>query len=446
GTAGDGAADAGPAAPGAGGAGDPYYPDDGNGGYDVQHYDVTIDYDPDRQRLDGDATITARATQSLSRFNLDLFALRAAEAWVDDAPAGVAREGRHELVITPATPIAEGATFRVRVRYDGQPGLFEESGLGAGGWYANETGGAVAAGEPHSATTWYPANDTPRDKATFALTATVPEGWTVISNGTDEPVSTRDGRSTFRWRLDEPVATYLTTVAIDRFTVRRSTLRDGTPVIDAYAPGAEDARADQERLPEIIEFLEEKFGPYPFDSAGGIFLSASIGYALELQTRPVYSPDPGVEIIVHENAHQWFGNSVTVSSWADICLNECFASYAQWLWNEHEGENLDERYRDLVGRVDLAVPLYDMGAGNEFRGVYGKGPLALHALRRTIGDEAFDRVLREWPERHRDGNASWPQFEAFVTEVAGRDLRGFFDAWFHGTERPADEYLHPGGL
>jgi aminopeptidase N len=428
--------------PGAAGAGDPYYPEDGNGGYDVTGYDVSIVYDPDSTHLDGDTTITATATQSLSRLNLDLFALSASAVEVDGQPATFTRESRHELVITPAAVIAQGATFTVRVRYGGEPQLFEESGLGAGGWYANDSGAAIAAGEPHSATAWYPANDTPRDKATFALTARVPDGWTVISNGVDQPADSSAGWTTFRWRLDEPVATYLTTVAIDRFTVDRSQLADGTPVIDAYAPGAEDSRTHGRRLPEVIEVLSESFGPYPFDSAGGIFLGTSIGYALELQTRSVYSPDPGIDVIVHENAHQWFGDAVTLRSWADICLNECFASYASWLWREAtEGVDLDPYYESQLERTDFGRRLYDMGAGNEFRGVYSKGPVAVHALRRYIGDDVFFAVLKSWTRTHHDGNASWPEFEEHVASMAGRDMRGFFDAWFRGDEKPADEYL-----
>lgn len=428
---------------GAAGAGDPYYPEDGNGGYDVASYQVSIIYDPGRTHLDGDTTITATATQNLSRFNLDLFALTASSVEVDGAVAAFAREGRHELVITPAMAVAQGRTFTVRVRYGGVPQQFAESGLGAGGWYTLGGGAAIAAGEPHSATSWYPANDTPRDKATFALTARVPDGWTVVSNGVDEPSESSDGWTTYRWRLDEPVATYLTTVAIDRFTVVRSQLTDGTPVIDAYAPGAEDARAEESRLPEIIEVLSERFGPYPFESAGGIFLSSSIGYALELQTRSVYSADPDLDVIVHENAHQWFGNSVSLQNWADICLNECFASYASWLWREaRQGADLDDFYRRQLESIDFGRRLYDMGAGNEFRGVYSKGPVAVHALRLYLGDPVFAAVLTGWTRRHQDGNASWPEFEAFATEVSGRDLRGFFDAWFRGSDRPAPEYLN----
>lgn len=435
--------------PGAEGAGDPYYPTDGNGGYDVEHYRVAVSYDPPSRHLDGDTTITARATQPLSRFNLDLFGLDVTLVEVDGAPAKFERKGVHELVITPAAGIRQDASFTARVRYAGRPTRFDENGLGAGGWYTDSaSGAALAAGEPHSAPTWYPANDTPRDKATFELQARVPDGWSVISNGLEQPVqapASADGWTAYGWKLNTPTTTYLTTIAIDRWMIERGRLADGTPVVSAYAPGSEEPA--QRRLPEIIDFLAGKFGPYPFEAAGGIFLGASIGYALETQSRPVYSPEPGLSIIVHENAHQWFGDSVSVRSWADICLNECFASYAQWLWSEaKEGLDLDDEYRDTVGGLNFRAKLVDMGQGNEFHGVYTKGPVALHALRRQLGDDTFFAILREWTQRHRDGNASWSQFEELVAEVSGQRLDGFFGAWFHGTSKPSDEFLWPGPL
>ena len=436
---------------GSDGAGDPYYPTDGNGGYDVAGYDVSISYDPPARRLEGDTTVTAVAVQPLTRFNLDLAGLDVRSVEVDGAAAGFERSGEHELVVTPATAVAQGSTFRVRVRYDGQPRRLGERALGSGGWHVNSaTGGAVALGQPHSAAAWYPANDTPRDKATFALTARVPDGWGVISNGVDSPPESARGWTTYRWRLDSPTATYLTMVAIDRWTVERSTLPDGTVVVDAYGPGAARTRSAGQRLPEVIEFLSGRYGDYPFDAAGGVYLPASLGYALETQTRPVYPPGIDLDFVVHELAHQWFGDYVSVTGWADICHNECFASYAQWQWLEaKEGVNLDERYRAEVRGANEAFwnrKLYDMGAGNEFRGVYTKGPLAIHALRRQLGDQAFDTAVRTWLQRHANGNGSWPEFEAHVQQVSGQSLQPFFDAWFRDTRRPPDQYLWPGPL
>jgi aminopeptidase N len=439
------------AEPGADGVGDPYYPQDGNGGYDVAGYHVSISYDPESRNLDGDTVITATATGELSEFNLDLFGLEVSGVEVDGESAEFERAGEHELVITPPAPVADNATFDTRVRYSGVPKIVGEGGLGENGWQIASSGGAYVAGEPHSATVWYPANDTPRDKATFRLDARVPNGWSVVSNGLERPPTRgSDGWTTFHWEEPNRIATYLTTVGIDKWTFERSTLPGDIPVVSAYAPGAEDKRRIESRLPEVIEFLTERFGPYPQSAAGGIYINESMPFSLETQGRPIYADWADLPVVVHENAHQWYGNSVTLHSWADICLNECFASYAQWLWDEaKEDVDLDERYRTAVARSTDGLwqePLYDMGAGNEFGAVYEKGPMALHALRRQIGEEAFDRVLREWPTRYRDGNASWPEFERFVREISGQDLTDFFEAWFRGTSQPADELLYPGQL
>ncbi|OZM70913.1 peptidase [Amycolatopsis antarctica] len=435
--------------PGAAGAGDPYYPFDGNGGYDALGYEVSFSYDPASRRFEGDTTVTLRATQDLSRFNLDLRGFDVRSVEVAGRQAEFAREGEFELVVTPAQQITAGATVSARVRYDGTPLAAAPGSLGDNGWQQSASGGAFVLGEPHSAAFWFPVNETPRDKAKFTVNARVPSDWQVMSIGREQPGPTADGWTTTTWIEDRPVASYLTTVAIDRFTIERGALSDGTPVIDAYAPGAEQRRESVGRVPEVIEFLSGRFGPYPQGSAGGIHLQADIGFSLETQGRPTYAQWADLETVVHELAHQWYGNSVSVQSWADICLNECLASYAQWLWSEGTtGENLDDRYRLAVDRFRAdngfwAPKLYDMGPGKEFDGVYDKGILAVHALRRQLGEQRFDRVLRGWADHNLGGNASWPEFETFVGEIAGEDLRGFFDAWFRGTVIPAEEYLYP---
>ncbi|CRK61217.1 putative metallopeptidase [Alloactinosynnema sp. L-07] len=432
--------------------GDPYYPTDGNGGYDASGYEVSISYDPKTKNLDGDTVVKATATEALTTFNLDLAGLKVAAVEVDGQAAEFSSKGDHELVITPKTPIVKGAAFATRVRYGGEPTSDGDDTLGPEGWKISKSGGAFAAGQPHSAAHWFPVNDHPRDKATFKLAARVPDGWSVVSNGREEPSVTADGWTTFHWVESNPMASYLATVGIDKWTFERSTLPGGVPVVNAYAPGVEDKRAMQARMPEVIEFLSAKLGPYPFSSAGGIYLYENNSFALETQGRPIYARRTELGLVVHEYAHQWFGNSVSIKNWADICLNECFASYAEWLWDEaKDGADLDERYRTEIADIDDAErfwgrTLYDMGAGNEFGAVYDKGQLAVHAFRRQIGDPAFDRLLKEWVMKHKDGNASWPEFEEMAISVSGQDLRAFFDAWFRSDRIPADDFLYPGSL
>lgn len=438
--------------PGAAGVGDPYYPRDGNGGYDALAYDVSVRYDPRSKRLDGDSTLTATATHDLSSFNLDLRKLAVTSVEVNGRPAAFSQRPEFELVIIPAEPIAEGSRFTTRVRYAGKPGSIKKRRVGDQGWQISRSGGAFVLGEPHSAAFWYPVNDHPRDKASFRLTARVPEPWIVVSIGKEGPRTTEKGWATYTWIDPNPVASYLTTIAIDKFTVDRSKLPDGIPVVSAYAPGMRSKRSVEAKLPDVVAFMNRKFGRYPQVAAGGIYLNETIPFALETQGRPTYAAWAEEGVLVHEYAHQWFGNSVSVESWSDMCLNECFASYAQWLWIEDQRDaDIDEHYRAVVDQVRTmdviwSPKLHEMGSGNEFDGVYSKGLLALHALRRKIGEPAFDSVLRDWPAAHRHANASWPEFERFVAQRTEVDLDEFFDIWFRGKRIPPDEHLYPGSL
>ena len=164
-----------------------------------------------------------RRPSDLSRFNLDLEGLKVSEVKVGGQPAKFTQEGDHELVITPAAPLAKGRPFTAVVTYGGVPTTIDDASLGRSGWQISSTGGAFAAGQPHSATTWFPANDTPRDKAALKVAARVPDGWTAISNGLEGPATRDGGWTTFNWSEETPLATYLATVAIDKFEVVRST-------------------------------------------------------------------------------------------------------------------------------------------------------------------------------------------------------------------------------
>ena len=187
--------------------------------------------------------------------------------------------------------------------------------------------------------------------------------------------------------------------------------------------------------------LSSYFGPYPFDAAGGIFINTQTGFALETATRPTYSGQSAdLDTVVHELAHQWYGDDVTVQRWSDICLNECFASYAPWLYAEKvNNRDLDAYWKRQMAQVvdnpDFwSSPLVDMGPGNEFSSVYSRGPLALHALRAEIGDEAFLKLLHDWPATYGGKNASWDEFEAYVTQAGrpGHDSR----SWTPGSAAP----------
>jgi aminopeptidase N len=437
------------------GVGDPYYPDDGNPGYDVRRYLVRLSYFRPTQNIVARTTVTATAGQRLRHFHLDLVGLTVTGARVDGVTAAFRRPGAHELVITPARPIAAGRTFTTRIAYHGKPGRDPLPGVPSGWYDASTPGAGFVAGEPHSCTVWYPCNDHPTDKAKFELVATVPRPFAVVSNGAELPV-TRSRRPngtpvrTYHWRLSEATATYLTTMYIDKLTFERSVLPEGIPVVSAYGPDPGAAPAREARLPEILDVLAGHWGSYPAPQAGGIFVNGDVPFSLETFTRPIYTEGAGLETIVHENAHQWWGDNVSVKRWRDICFNECLASYSQWLWREHEGADLDQIYLDGVDGSPsfFDAPLYDMGAGNEFdfEGVYLKGTYFVHALRNLIGDDAFFAAMRRIQVDHAGGNMSMLQLRNVLERETGTDLGGFWDEWVLGTGVPSDQNLYPGDL
>lgn len=412
----------------------------------MSHYDVGIDYTPSSKMLYGDTTVDASTTQQLNQFDLDFYGYQVDSVTVNGAKASWTRSGEHELVITTPTKLAKGSQLKVRVKYHGIPE--STSGLDSySGWNYSSSGGAFAANEPHSAASWYPVNDTTNDKATFTLKATVPNAYSVISNGEQTAKKTKGARTTYTWTEKDPIIGYLTTVAIDKFTYLKQKLSDGTPLISAFAPGAESKMQDEKQLPQILNLLTRYFGPYPQSSGGGIFVADQIGFSLETQDRPTYAAWADVPTIVHENGHQWWGDSMSVKTWRDVCMNECFASYGEWLWEQDTNNvNLNDEYSsEMAGFADnekfWANPLWDMGAGNEFTNSYTRGPLFLQALRAYIGDKPFFKILRTYTQLHRGGNTSMQQFEQYVQKNAHRDVHSFFQAWVYGKTRPADQYI-----
>ncbi|WP_345018282.1 M1 family metallopeptidase [Actinomadura keratinilytica] len=429
------------------GLGDPYFPHAGNGGYDVQHYDVDLTYSGRKGgEVDAAVTVNARAAQSLSAFSLDFRGPAISSVTVEGRPARHERDGQ-ELMIIPPRMIPAGQTFTAVVRYAGRPGPMPDGPLGTYGWIPTRDG-AVVLSQPDGAPTWLPVNDHPSDKATYSFRITVPKGLRAVANGRPGRVVRRGGRTTYEWAEDSPMASYLATVAIGRFRMRRG--RAGRiPVITAVDP---KFRGSAERVHrttiKAVRWAEKMFGRYPFATAGAVVDDPQLDYALETQERPVYAGFvPSEEFIVHELAHQWFGNSVSVRNWRDIWLNEGFATYAEWLWRErgerggrHRGtaEQVFRRYYRMPGDSSVFRPPPGVPGRKDMFGfsVYTRGAMCLHALRRRVGDRAFFAILREWARTHRDGSATTPEFVRLSERISGRDLDGLFRAWLYGKGKP----------
>lgn len=645
--------------PGSPGLGDPYFPLAGNGGYDVRHYHLDLSYTPSMDMLAGTTSIRAVATQNLSQFNLDFEGLNISSITVNGRRAVWSRKGG-ELIVRPMNVLPIYRAFVVAVTYSGVPkaitGVIGTSG------FITTTDGAIVAGQPQSAATWFPVNDHPSDKAAYTIKLTVPRALSAISNGVLESRRTNGAWTTWTWQAREPMASYLVTAAIGDFSVREYSIMNGVKVWDAIdtqllapvarprtgtkfalsqlsnssykrltqtigvpttganmsfwidrntepgwdfvfveahtvgqddwttlpdanghttqdtgygcpywltihpflahyqtdmgdntctpngttgtwwaasgdsdgweqwsvdlgawagqnvevsithasddfvqfdgayiddivvstgvgttsfeddgnildgwtVPGApadspanpndwivgtttdtppplgENVQRSFARQPEILTFLSKLYGRYPFTAAGGIVDSTpDISFALETQTRPIYSKGffrdqtVGDSVVVHELAHQWIGDSVAVAQWQHIWLNEGFATYAEWMWSEHEGHGTTQEIFDyFYGEIPAedafwTVKIGDPGPDDLFHGaVYIRGAMTLHQLRVTVGDANFFRILRRWVQINKGGNVTSTQFIQLAEQVSGQDLDALFATWLYSAEKP----------
>ncbi len=434
-------------APGASGIGDSYWPLDGNGGIDVSAYKIRNTYDIRKQALRGSTTITLTATSDLSSFNLD-FLLHVKKVTVDGAIVDF-DQTHHELTITPSTPtpLTAGSSHTVKVTYAGRPDTKRYAG--EGNWLANERE-AVAMNQPHMATWWFPANDHPIDKARFDIITTVPKGREVIANGKLVSKKKTKRGTTWRWRADEPMAPYLAFFAAGDFTIKKGT-SNGLPWVNAVSKqlSASEQKSSLNLLshtPEAVKALSADLGPYPFSVTGGLTTGLPVFFALENQTRPTYPSVGGdnVSLIVHEIAHQWFGDSVAVARWRDIWLNEGAATFMEWRFAEqHGGKSAADTLRtvyDGIGASDdfWQLSLADPGADHIFdEAVYDRGGMTLQALRNRIGEDKFWLLIRTWLDTKAGGNGTSEEFEALAAQVSGQDLTGFFTAWLRTQAKPA---------
>ncbi|MFL6168782.1 MAG: M1 family metallopeptidase [Ornithinibacter sp.] len=431
---------------GSAGVGDPFFPLAGNGGIDVVDYDLDLAYDPAATRLTGTATLTVRATSDLSRFDLDLRGFELGTVTVDGARATVARDGQ-ELVITPARLLRRGSQFTVVVPYAGRPQTVIDPDGSAEGWVPTSDG-AVVVGEPQGSPAWYPVNDTPQDKATYTVRMRVPQGLTAVGNGSlvGEPTSA-GGRTTFTWRERFPMAPYLATITLGRFDVTRGTTPSGIPTYVAVDPKqAASASAVLRKLPQMVGFLEDLYGPYPFETVGAIVDDApTLGYSLETQTKPVFDDAPDEATLLHELSHMWFGDAVTARQWPDIWLHEGFATWSEWIWTERQGgKSAAQQLKQLSSTPAQQTSFWNPPPGDPgspalmFDGtVYNRGAMTLEALRERVGDDAFLAILRQWYAGHRYGNVDTAQFVTLAEQVSGQELTAFFDAWLYQPGKPA---------
>ncbi|MET8471141.1 M1 family metallopeptidase [Streptomyces sp. NPDC006422] len=435
------------------GIGDRLFPHLGNPGYDVTDYDISFTYHGANDKpLDAVTRINARATAPLDRINLDFSHGKVRSVRVNGAPAQYTGKGE-DLIVTPAAPVAPGQPLNITVRHtsDPRPGKKEV------GWVRTKDGLAMA-NQADAAHRVFPSNDHPSDKAYFTFRITAPKGYTAVANGLPLGKTRQGGATKWAYRTAHPMATELAQVSIGRSAVLHQEGPDGLPVRDVVP--AKDVKALKpwlEKTPGQLAWMQEKVGSYPFENYGVLIAEASTGFELETQTlslferelfkRPEYPKWYVESIMVHELAHQWFGDSVSPRSWSDLWLNEGHATWYESLYAQEKADKpMEKRMRAAYRASDAmradggppAAPKAPTGGKiSIFRPVvYDGSALVLYALRQEIGADAFQRLERTWVATHRDSTATTDDFVRLASQISGQDLSGFFKDWLYAKKTP----------
>ena len=453
--------------PGARTLGDPLLPTLGNGGYDVQHYDLTINYNPAPNGMVSTADITIRATQNLSEFSFDLRGFPGATVTIDGVAAGVAQSA-DKLIITPAVGIEQDRVFHAVVNYSGRPAAIPFYGISEG--WARISGGAFVFNEPRGSMGWFPNNNHPSDKATFDFHITVPSTHAAFGNGElASKVDHEDGTATWNWHMGWPMATYLSTSTVGRFDYVTSISTNamgasGNPLeihnaFESALPAAEKTAASTVigRQDDIIRFISDELGaPFPFDSGGVVLYRASLGFtAIEVQTKVHFTGVPiDPVVLAHETAHQWFGDSVGPATWREAWFNEGWATWWEWYWNNKQNGNATPVERQFTLAFNASgqpwgTPPADLpGAADMFSyfPIYLRPAMMLEAYRQIVGHAAFFDFQRALVTEYAYSSITETQFVALAKQIAAErsgfvdsytaQLDQFFQQWLHSRTKP----------
>ena len=425
---------------------DPYTPESGHDEYTVEHYDLDLDYRLGPNRLDATARLSVRTLDDVSSLKIDLVGLGVDRVRVDGRRARFRQHRHHVDVTLPATRV-RGDALDLEIRYSGTP----EPTMGTWGDVGWEelADGSLVAGQPNGSATWYPVNDHPAHKATYRISVLTDADYSVIANGRLTSKSRASRGTRWEWTSDTPLAPYLASVQIGRYRID-DLPGDGTVPQWLAAPRSRwhAAALVLRKQHRMLEVFAEWFGPYPFDSYGVVVTPEALEIPLESQPFSILGTNhllptwEAERLVAHELSHQWFGNSVSIRRWRDLWLNEGFACYAEWIWSEAKERRSIADCADEVHAEHVDLPqdiiVGDPGGPDMFDDrVYKRGALTLEALRRTVGDPDFKRIIQEWCARHRHGHGDAEEFYALVAEIADVDAQALLDPWLTLAELPA---------
>lgn len=435
---------------------DPVYPEYGNPAIDVLHYGLDLAWSPQDRELRGTARVTVRAVSDVSEVALDF-----SDAYAIDRVTVAGKPARHtmrddDIVVSHTLRRDQEAVLVVGYRGEPEPAAAPTTrdDFDTVGATVEKDGSLWSMQEPYGAATWYPSNDHPSDEALYDVAITVPEGWAGVSSGRfvgDAP--TPDGRR-FAWRSEDPVATYVVALAVDRYRKHQTTgPRDIQATYWMTARQEEVWLPVLRKTPQLVEWLEERFGPYPFEAAGSVVVAS--GSAMETQgmvTMGAQLADRGrnprqsriaiESVLVHELAHQYFGNTVTPRDWRGVWLNEGFATYIEMLYGVEQGWSTEAeeiatwRQHDGDLRKDAGPPGNYQPDKFAVSNVYICPALMLHEIRKRVGDTAFFAMARDWPQKHRNQTVDRAAFISYVNTHTGTDLTALINTWLDSPTTP----------
>ena len=417
---------------------DRVYPQVGDPGVDALAYDLDLEWAPESRTLTGRESVVFRATADDTEFQLDLGnALEVSSVSLDGAAVEYDHRGK-DLVVT--SPVVQDQRYTLELAYAGTPrpaaAPTTRSDFSTVGMTISDRDELWTMQEPYGAYTWYAVNDQPADKALYSFTLTAPSPMVGVANG--ELLSREEvGDSTVtHWRLDEPAASYLVTMAVGRYVMTEDRSPSGVPITYWTRPGRGGEVRRLRATPKALDWVEQKLGPYPFSTLGILLVDSDSG--METQTmitlgRTEYTTSP--EVLLHEIVHQWYGDEITPTDWRDVWMNEGMAMYLQGVY---EAEKSGQSVQSLMNYWASFEPRMRRQAGppgNYDPATFGEGniyygpALMWHELRGKVGDATFWRVVRAWPKVREDGNANREQFISWLNEETGRDLSDFYNSW-----------------
>ncbi len=425
---------------------DSLYPEVGDPGVDALHYHLALAWAPDTDTLQAAETLTFRATETDDDFQLDFSEVLEIDGITVDGAEVEFRQLGKDLVV--AAPVVADQRYEMAIEYSGTPEPVDvpvqRSDFSQTGFTIDDEHQVWTMQEPWGAYSWFAVNDHPSDKALYDFTLSVPAPWMGVANGDLTSTAEADGITTTTWHLAEPAASYLTTVAFGDYQQTDLTGPGEVPIRLFTPRSSPETLAGPRTAPKSMEWLEQYLGPYPFDTFGILVVDSASG--METQTMVTlgntdYTLSP--EVVVHELAHQWYGDTVTPDDWRDVWMNEGMAMYLQGMWQaEQAGISVDEQmdrwaeFEDSEREFAGPPADYDLdkwGSGN----IYYSPALMWHELRQQIGDEAFFEVIRAWPEAQENRSSNRETLYRFFERRTGEELSAFFDAWLLGEQTPS---------